>query len=97
VTFQNQQTFPYPGKEKLVDEAVYYAFDTTLYDMAPGTAKIRGAVYETPTLGTPTPKKLNGNYRIIDNGGTATTPTTPGQSDENGQPVNAQTASPGEA
>ena len=66
VVKSGQETYPFPGKEKLVDDAVLYQQDLELFDLNQGVAKERSsAAYQSPQYRTPTPVLLNKQYRII--------------------------------
>lgn len=57
-------TYPYPGKEKLLGET-YRTLDPKLYNMQTGVAEDRGPDYEDPEFSTPEKHVLNENYTVI--------------------------------
>jgi hypothetical protein len=64
VKFRGQDTYPYPGKEKLTG-STYFTVEQQLYDVAQGVAKDRGDIYENPKPPVPKGTKLDGNYPIV--------------------------------
>lgn len=58
-------TYPYPGKQKWLDETTYRRLDFKLWDSTTGIAVDRGALYETPSFNTPTTHIPDGNYLVI--------------------------------
>jgi hypothetical protein len=67
ITKAGQETYPFPGKEKLVDDEAFRTQDLTMYDLEQGVAQGRdGGGYEQPRYGEPTPAVLNESYTVID-------------------------------
>jgi hypothetical protein len=59
-----RDTYPYPGKEKLLGTS-YRTLDPKLYDVTTGVANARGAAYEDPEFNTPERHVLNDMYTVI--------------------------------
>jgi hypothetical protein len=57
-------TYPYPGKEVLLD-TTFKTVDLTLYDATTGLAVDRGSVYQNPSTATPADSVLNTSYTVI--------------------------------
>lgn len=65
VSKSGEDTYPFPGKEKLVEEPSFYTQDLSLFDLDAGTAKARSdSAYSNPQYASPQPVMLNEQYRI---------------------------------
>lgn len=70
-TTQGIQTGPYPGKEAMTNSESYIEMPLTIYDPETGASRSRGSAdsvaecYAQPKYGEPSPKALDGNYRIL--------------------------------
>jgi len=63
----SKKTYPFPGKEKLIDEDIYYQQDWKFVTPEDGLAKDRPGEHEDdPAYKKPKETKLDGNYPIID-------------------------------
>jgi len=59
----SEDTYPFPGKDRLTAGTAYRTVDNKLYDVSAGTAEDRGATYEaTVTLDAPNLVEIDGNY-----------------------------------
>ena len=65
VTFNGEDTYPYPGRQQLTQGNAYRTQDLTMVDPTSGRAKDRGSLYEQPKYAAPTAKNIDGNYPII--------------------------------
>jgi hypothetical protein len=65
VNGKSDQTFPFPGKKRMVDDTAFYVQDTLLYDTELGISKDRGGLFENAEYGTPQAVQLNCNYPIL--------------------------------
>ena len=66
VIYQGTQTYPWPGKQKWVDEPNMLRLSAlSMFDAGAGTDKARPGPYEEPSLGSLTPAKLDGEYKLI--------------------------------
>jgi hypothetical protein len=61
-----EDTYPFPGKKKWLEEESYYQMDNNLYDTFLGNSKDRGELFEEPEYADPgDPIILDGNYPIV--------------------------------
>lgn len=66
VIYQGTQTYPWPGKQKWVDEPNMLRLDQlSMFDAGAGRDKARPGPYEEAKLGTLTPATLDGEYKLI--------------------------------
>lgn len=66
VTYQGAKTYPWPGKQKWVDDQSQLQYQAhTLFDEGLGLSKSRPGPYEDPTLSDWNEQKLDGNYKLI--------------------------------
>jgi hypothetical protein len=61
----DEETYPFPGTDRLTTDSIWMQQDLVLYDVATGLADNKGGDYEAPTLATPSGAILDGNYLII--------------------------------
>ena len=62
----NEETYPFPGRARLVSDKVYYQQDWNFVSVTDGIGKDRAGDHESnPKYATPTEKTLDGNYAII--------------------------------
>jgi len=65
VIYQGRPTYPWPGKQKWVDEPNMLRLDkTNMFDSAAGTDKARPGPYEEPEVGSLTPAALDGEFKL---------------------------------
>jgi hypothetical protein len=66
VSYQGTQTYPFPGKQKLVDENCLLQYEQhTLFDETNARSKDRAGSYEDPKLSDWKETKIDGNYKLI--------------------------------
>jgi hypothetical protein len=66
VSCQGQETYPWPGKAKWVDEPTLLQYERhTLYDDGEQCAQDRPGPYDDPKLGTWSPAKPDGTFRTV--------------------------------
>jgi len=66
VICQDQKTYPWPGKQKLVDEQAFQQLDAfKMFDANKGVDQDRPGPYEQPELGQLELKTLDGQYTLI--------------------------------
>ncbi len=66
VIYQGRPTYPWPGKQKWVDEpAGLQLSELTMFDAGAGTDKARPGPYEQPEVGEMTPSPLDGQYKLL--------------------------------
>ena len=66
VIYQNQETYPFPGKQKWTQEGTFEKYGThTLFDEVSARSKDRRGPYEEPELSGWQPSVPNGDYKLI--------------------------------
>lgn len=65
VTYQSQETWPFPGEKKLVGGDAYKQLDAELFNLKTQLSEDRGGSYEDPQYPSPSGQPLNGVYPIV--------------------------------